>query len=47
MDPVHERGSMDLVHVLLGPVHGPGVSCPKFEFRFDKFLDSHQFLDPD
>ena len=24
-DPVHERGSMDLVHILLDPVHGPVV----------------------
>ena len=24
MDPVHERGSMDPVHILMDPVHGPG-----------------------
>ena len=24
MDPVHERGSMDPVHILIDPVHGPG-----------------------
>ena len=24
MDPVHERGSMAPVHILLDPVHGPG-----------------------
>ena len=24
MDPVHERGSMDAVHILMDPVHGPG-----------------------
>ena len=24
MDPVHDRGSMDPVHILMDPVHGPG-----------------------
>ena len=24
MDPVHERGSMDLVHILMDLAHGPG-----------------------
>ena len=24
MDLVHERGSMDPVHILMDPVHGPG-----------------------
>ena len=24
MDPVHERGSMDPVHILMDPAHGPG-----------------------
>ena len=24
MDPVHERGSMDPVHILMDLVHGPG-----------------------
>ena len=24
MDPVHERGSMDPVHILMDPVHGGG-----------------------
>ena len=25
MDLVHERGSMDPVHILMDPVHGPGL----------------------
>ena len=24
MDPVHDRGSMDPVHILIDPVHGGG-----------------------
>ena len=24
MDPVHDRGSMEPVHILMDPVHGPG-----------------------
>ena len=28
MDPVHDRGSMDPVHILMDPVHGGGPWTP-------------------